>query len=189
MDCLHDGKSSRWFELSSSNIGNDLVDWNDYTKSRIGDHLHHSDVCSFYFAMFDEFHQHKNVHRVNILCRKWHFQYNSPEGQTIWCSKFFQLTYLYIQEKLLACCMFYKYYFCQFFGLQVVMHGEESQVLGDLRQSEMLIEQDFTIWYGLLKIIFSLWLNVRQMRIFSCRCVFYLFSYYCIVCPSSSYGF
>jgi hypothetical protein len=41
--------------------------------------------------------------------------------------------------------MFYKYYFCQFFGLQVVMHGEESQVLGDLRQSEMLIEQDFTI--------------------------------------------
>ena len=33
------------------------------------------------------------------------------------------------------------------FLLQVVMHGEESQVPGDLRQSEMLIEQDFKIWY------------------------------------------
>jgi hypothetical protein len=31
--------------------------------------------------------------------------------------------------------------------LQVVMHGEESQVPGDLRQSEILIEQDFKIWY------------------------------------------
>ena len=27
------------------------------------------------------------------------------------------------------------------------MHGEESQVPGDLRQSEILIEQDFKIWY------------------------------------------
>jgi hypothetical protein len=27
----------------------------------------------------------------------------------------------------------------------VVMHGEESQVPGDLRQSEILIEQDFKI--------------------------------------------
>ena len=32
-----------------------------------------------------------------------------------------------------------------FFILQVVMHGEESQVPGDLRQSEILIEQDFKI--------------------------------------------
>jgi hypothetical protein len=39
--------------------------------------------------------------------------------------------------------MFYKYYFCQF--LQVVMQGEESKVPGDLRQSEILIEQDFKI--------------------------------------------
>jgi hypothetical protein len=31
--------------------------------------------------------------------------------------------------------------------LQVVMHGEKSQVPGDLRQSEILIEQDFKIWY------------------------------------------
>jgi hypothetical protein len=31
------------------------------------------------------------------------------------------------------------------FILQVVMHGEESQVPGDLRQSEILIEQDFKI--------------------------------------------
>ena len=31
------------------------------------------------------------------------------------------------------------------FILQVVMHGEESQVPGDLRQSEMLIEQDCKI--------------------------------------------
>ena len=39
------------------------------------------------------------------------------------------------------------------FILQVVMHGEESQVPGDLRQSEILIEQDFKIWYesGVLK--------------------------------------
>jgi hypothetical protein len=29
--------------------------------------------------------------------------------------------------------------------LQVVMHGEESQVPGDLRQSEILIEQDLNI--------------------------------------------
>jgi hypothetical protein len=29
--------------------------------------------------------------------------------------------------------------------LQVVMHGEESQVPGYLRQSEILIEQDFKI--------------------------------------------
>jgi hypothetical protein len=29
--------------------------------------------------------------------------------------------------------------------LQVVMHGEDSQVPGDLRQSEILIEQDFKI--------------------------------------------
>ena len=27
------------------------------------------------------------------------------------------------------------------------MHGEESQVPGDLRQSEILIEPDFKIWY------------------------------------------
>jgi hypothetical protein len=31
------------------------------------------------------------------------------------------------------------------FILQVVMHGEESQVPGDLRPSEILIEQDFKI--------------------------------------------
>jgi hypothetical protein len=31
------------------------------------------------------------------------------------------------------------------FILQVVMHGEDSQVHGDLRQSEILIEQDFEI--------------------------------------------
>jgi hypothetical protein len=31
------------------------------------------------------------------------------------------------------------------FILQVVMHGEGSQVPGDLRQSEILIEQDFKI--------------------------------------------
>jgi hypothetical protein len=31
------------------------------------------------------------------------------------------------------------------FILQVVMHGEESQVPGDLRQSEILIEQDSKI--------------------------------------------
>ena len=31
------------------------------------------------------------------------------------------------------------------FILQVVMHGEESQVPGDLIQSEILIEQDFKI--------------------------------------------
>ena len=31
------------------------------------------------------------------------------------------------------------------FILQVVMHEEESQVPGDLRQSEILIEQDFKI--------------------------------------------
>jgi hypothetical protein len=35
--------------------------------------------------------------------------------------------------------------FLPVFLLQVVMHGEESQVPGDLRQSEMLIEQDFKI--------------------------------------------
>jgi hypothetical protein len=33
--------------------------------------------------------------------------------------------------------------FLPVFLLQVVMHGEESQVPGDLRQSEVLIEQDF----------------------------------------------
>jgi hypothetical protein len=32
--------------------------------------------------------------------------------------------------------------FLSIFILQVVMHGEESQVPGDLRQSEILIEQD-----------------------------------------------
>ena len=37
--------------------------------------------------------------------------------------------------------------FLSVFILQVVMHGEESQVPGDLRQSEILIEQDFKIWY------------------------------------------
>jgi hypothetical protein len=30
------GNSSRWFDLSSSNIGHDLVHWNDYRKSCIG---------------------------------------------------------------------------------------------------------------------------------------------------------
>ena len=35
--------------------------------------------------------------------------------------------------------------FLSIFNLQVVMHGEESQVPGDLRQSEILIEQDFKI--------------------------------------------
>jgi hypothetical protein len=35
--------------------------------------------------------------------------------------------------------------FLSIFYLQVVMHGEESQVPGDLRQSEILIEQDFKI--------------------------------------------
>jgi hypothetical protein len=37
--------------------------------------------------------------------------------------------------------------FLSVFILQVVMHGEDSQVPGDLRQSEILIEQDFKIWY------------------------------------------
>jgi hypothetical protein len=68
-----DGKSSQWFELSSSNSGHDPVDWNDYTKSCIWDLLHHIDVGSFYFAMLDKFHQHTKVHRVYMLCRKWHF--------------------------------------------------------------------------------------------------------------------
>ena len=31
------------------------------------------------------------------------------------------------------------------FILQVIMHGEESQIPGDLRQSEILIEHDFKI--------------------------------------------
>ena len=35
--------------------------------------------------------------------------------------------------------------FLSVFSLQIVMHGEESQVPGDLRQSEILIEQDFKI--------------------------------------------
>ena len=35
--------------------------------------------------------------------------------------------------------------FLSVFILQVVMHGEESRVPGDLRQSEILIEQDFKI--------------------------------------------
>jgi len=35
--------------------------------------------------------------------------------------------------------------FLPVFLMQVVMHGEESQVPGDLRQSEMLIEQDYKI--------------------------------------------
>jgi hypothetical protein len=35
--------------------------------------------------------------------------------------------------------------FLSVFILQVVMNGEESQVPGDLRQSEILIEQDFKI--------------------------------------------
>ena len=35
--------------------------------------------------------------------------------------------------------------FLSVFILQVVMHGEESQVPGDFRQSEILIEQDFKI--------------------------------------------
>jgi hypothetical protein len=35
--------------------------------------------------------------------------------------------------------------FLSVFILRVVMHGEESQVPGDLRQSEILIEQDFKI--------------------------------------------
>jgi hypothetical protein len=35
--------------------------------------------------------------------------------------------------------------FLSVFVLQVVMHGEESQLPGDLRQSEILIEQDFKI--------------------------------------------
>ena len=35
--------------------------------------------------------------------------------------------------------------FLSVFILQVVMHGEESQVPGDLRQSAILIEQDFKI--------------------------------------------
>jgi hypothetical protein len=43
------------------------------SKSCIWDLLHHIDVGSFYFAMFDEFHQHTKVHRVYILYRKWHF--------------------------------------------------------------------------------------------------------------------
>ena len=33
--------------------------------------------------------------------------------------------------------------FLSVFILQVVMHGEESQLPGDIRQSEILIEQDF----------------------------------------------
>ena len=35
--------------------------------------------------------------------------------------------------------------FLPVFRLQVVMHGEESQVPGDLRQFEMLFEQDLKI--------------------------------------------
>jgi hypothetical protein len=35
--------------------------------------------------------------------------------------------------------------FLSVFILQVVMHGEESQLPGDKRQSEILIEQDFKI--------------------------------------------
>jgi len=35
--------------------------------------------------------------------------------------------------------------FLPVFLMQVVMHGEESQVPRDLRQSEMLIEQDYKI--------------------------------------------
>jgi hypothetical protein len=35
--------------------------------------------------------------------------------------------------------------FLSVFILQVVMHGQESQVPGNLRQSEILIEQDFKI--------------------------------------------
>ena len=35
--------------------------------------------------------------------------------------------------------------FLSVFILQIVMHGEESKVPGDLRQSEILIEQDFKI--------------------------------------------
>jgi hypothetical protein len=35
--------------------------------------------------------------------------------------------------------------FFSVFILQVVMHGEESHIPGDLRQSEILIEQDFKI--------------------------------------------
>ena len=35
--------------------------------------------------------------------------------------------------------------FLSVFILQVVMHGEESQVPGDLRPFEILIEQDFKI--------------------------------------------
>jgi hypothetical protein len=31
------------------------------------------------------------------------------------------------------------------FILQVIMHGEESQIPGDLRQSDILIEHDFKI--------------------------------------------
>jgi hypothetical protein len=61
-------KSSRWFELSSSNSGHNPVDWNDYTKSCIWVILHHIDVGTFYFAMFDEFHQHTKVHGVYRLC-------------------------------------------------------------------------------------------------------------------------
>jgi hypothetical protein len=44
LDCLYDGKFSRWFELSSSNSSHDPVDWNDYTKSCIWDLLHHIDA-------------------------------------------------------------------------------------------------------------------------------------------------
>jgi hypothetical protein len=41
--------------------------------------------------------------------------------------------------------------FLSVFILQVVMHGEESQLPGDLRQSEILIEQDFkkNVIYGI----------------------------------------
>ena len=35
--------------------------------------------------------------------------------------------------------------FFSVFILQVVMHGEESQIPADLRQSEILIEQDLKI--------------------------------------------
>jgi hypothetical protein len=35
--------------------------------------------------------------------------------------------------------------FLSVFILRVVMHGKESQVPGDLRQSEILIEHDFKI--------------------------------------------
>jgi hypothetical protein len=61
--------------------------------------------------------------------------------QTIWCSKFFQVN----SGEVISMPHVLQVLFLSVFILQLVMHGEESQVPGDLRQSEILIEHDFKI--------------------------------------------